>query len=113
MQRYPLLDQAVYDRMVADVGAETAKMLLESLKGEIKNSRDKLEAYLSDKDIALFENQAHALKSAARSFGAMQLGESCLSLEMAAKDKALGRMIDLMVEFRVTVSATLKEYEKV
>ena len=111
MPDHPILDQQVLNGLIADVGEETATMLLQSLTREIEGSRDKLETYLVDEDLALFENQAHALKSAARSFGAIRLGESCLSLELAAKEKALSKMTELMPEFRATVTETLKVFD--
>ena len=111
LQEHPVLDREVLKGLITDVGKDTADMLLQSLTREIEGSKDKLEAYLVDENIPLFENQAHALKSAARSFGAIRLGECCLSLELAAKEKALPKMTELMPEFRIIVSATLKAFQ--
>jgi len=84
----PLLDQDVLDRLKSDVGPESAAILLTSLKAEILNGQAKLAVYVSTGDMHMLETQSHALKSAARSFGAMQLGGICRQLELSAKEKA-------------------------
>ncbi len=109
-ENFPLLDQSVIDRLALDVGEKTARMLVESLIVEIESSGRKLETHLSDGDVKLVENQAHALKSAARSFGAMQLGESCLALEEAARASDMQKLGALMKEFKTISDATLQKY---
>lgn len=106
----PLLDTSVIDRLSLDVGADTTKMLLESLKNEIEQSGQKIMDHLSNKDCRLLEIQAHALKSAARSFGALQLGESCLALEEAARASDFQTLERLIKDFKNISAATLHEY---
>lgn len=106
----PLLDRRVLDRLALDVGLETTQMLLASLKTEIESSGRKLSEHFAERDTRLLENQAHALKSAARSFGALQLGESCLAIEEAARTADFSKLTSLMREFQQVSSATLIEY---
>jgi len=106
----PLIDRATLYRLTLDVGEENAIMLLGSLKAEILASQKKLEKYLALQEWALFENQAHALKSASRSFGAMQLGEACMVLEQAAKEARYAYLKTEVVKFNGIVTATLTEY---
>ena len=84
----PLVDKPVLDRLTADVGEESAAFLLTSLKKEIQKSGSELAAFAAGGDYQQLEVQAHALKSAARSFGALRLGEACQALEQAAKNKS-------------------------
>tara|TARA_R110002096_G_scaffold328994_3_gene522964 strand:+ start:749 stop:1096 length:348 start_codon:yes stop_codon:yes gene_type:complete len=109
-EKMPLLDRKALDRLVLDVGLETTQMLLASLKTEIESSGRKLSEYFAVRDRRLLENQAHALKSAARSFGALQLGESCLALEEAARSSDFSKLTSLMREFQQVSAATLIEY---
>ncbi len=85
VENFSVLDKSVLNRLIADVGKDTAVLLLQSLKKEIENATVSLDEYLQTRDMAQLENQAHALKSAVRSFGAMRLGACCLALEEAGK----------------------------
>lgn len=109
-EQKPLLDKTILDRLALDVGDETTQMLIDSLKTEIETSEHKLVEHLSKKDYRLMENQAHALKSAARSFGALQLGDSCLALEEAARAADFQTLDSLMQDFKTISAATLLEY---
>lgn len=83
---YPVFDESVFERMKSDVGEDIALMLLGSLKEEITKGARSLKQHFANQNYHLLENQAHALKSAVRSFGAMKLGEACLALELAGKE---------------------------
>jgi len=59
--------------------------LLDSLKNEISQGCAAMVDYLDSDNMALLENQAHALKSAARTFGAQRLAGVCVRLEENAR----------------------------
>lgn len=106
----PLLDQPVLDRLTADVGQESAEFLVSSLKQEIEKTGSALAQCASEGDLEQLEIQAHALKSAARSFGALRLGEACFALEEAARADRAGEIDGLMVRFRSVSAATLEAF---
>ncbi len=106
----PLLDKPVLDRLTADVGEESAAFLIGSLKNEISRTRDALEDLAAKGDLEQVEIQAHALKSAARSFGAMKLGETCYAIEQAAKASSQSKVNGLLVELRSISADTISAF---
>ncbi|WP_417462302.1 Hpt domain-containing protein [Kordiimonas sp.] len=107
----PLLDQPVLDRLTADVGQESAAFLVSSLKQEIAKTGTALARFASEGDLEQLEIQAHALKSAARSFGAMRLGEACLALEEAARAERAAEIDGLIRRFRSISRETLDAFD--
>ncbi|MBO6504226.1 MAG: Hpt domain-containing protein [Kordiimonadaceae bacterium] len=107
----PYKDDTVIERLKQDVGEEVLPMLEQAFKGEIETSADTLKRSLAASDLALFETTAHALKSAAASFGAMQLSDICRELEMSAKDNASeDRLTLLLKNFGAVVKQTNKAF---
>ncbi len=82
--QFPILDLEVIDQLAKDVGVETMSMLLASLTEEIQSTQQALTQFFEEGNMVQLGIRAHALKSAARSFGAMQLGEMCALLEKEA-----------------------------
>ncbi|MFC4348672.1 Hpt domain-containing protein [Kordiimonas lipolytica] len=108
----PLLDMPVLDRLAAEVGKESAAFLLDSLKQEIRNSGCELMQHASVGDLEQLEIQAHALKSAARSFGAMRLGEACQAIEYAAKADGSPEIEGLLSQFQIISEETLEAFNQ-
>ncbi|NVJ98803.1 MAG: Hpt domain-containing protein [Alphaproteobacteria bacterium] len=106
----PLVDKPVLDRLAAEVGKESAAFLLDSLKAEIKSTGSKLAVHANTGDLEMLEVQAHALKSAVRSFGAMRLGDACQALEFAAKAEALPDLDGLLNQFNEISEETLAAF---
>jgi len=107
-----ILDVAVLDVLKVDVGAESLPVLVNSLISEIRSGEARLVEYLNIDDAALLENQAHALKSATLSFGAVKLGDICLRLEDCAKGILNKREAEgLMDEFKKAASQTITAFE--
>ena len=106
----PLLDKPVLDRLTADVGEESAAFLIGSLKNEINRTGDALEVLTAKGDLEQVEIQAHALKSAARSFGAMQLGETCYEIEQAAKAACKAKVEGLLGELKAVSADTISAF---
>lgn len=106
----PLLDKPVLDRLTADVGEESAAFLIGSLKNEINRTGDALEVLAAKGELEQVEIQAHALKSAARSFGAMQLGETCYAIEQAAKASRKAEVDTLLIELRSISAKTISAF---
>ncbi len=83
------LDLAVFDsgmltRMVGDNPAIHASLLKKFLDNA-QLRKASLQAAWRDSDLATVGQEAHSLKSAARSVGAIQLGQMCEALEHAGK----------------------------
>ncbi|GHF12382.1 hypothetical protein GCM10017044_02910 [Kordiimonas sediminis] len=76
-----LRQSATVQQLISDVGEDAFLMLSEALIAEIQNAQQSLPRYLADKDWHMLEVDAHAMKSAARSFGAEALADACLDLE--------------------------------
>lgn len=106
----PILDKPVLDRLTADVGEESAAFLTSSLKNEITRTRDALEDLAAKGELEQVEIQAHALKSAARSFGAMRLGETCYAIEQAAKASQQIEVDGLLVELKSVSAETITAF---
>ena len=106
----PLLDQPILDRLTADVGEESAIFLINSLKQEIVRTGKALAEHASKGDLEQVEIQAHALKSAARSFGALRLGEACLAIEEAARASRTPEVSGLMKQFRSVSADTIAAF---
>lgn len=106
----PLVDKPVLDKLAAEVGAESAAYLLDSLKDEIISSGSKLTVHASSGDFDLLEVQAHALKSAVRSFGALRLGDACQAIEHAAKTESTPQLDGLLKDFQTISAETLEAF---
>ncbi|WP_262692860.1 Hpt domain-containing protein [Kordiimonas aestuarii] len=106
----PLLDQPTLDKLTADVGEESAAFLIGSLKQEIERTGSALAEHALKGELEQVEIQAHALKSAARSFGAMRLGETCLAIEEAARAARAPEMEGLISRFRLISAETIAAF---
>lgn len=100
----PILDATVLAKLKADVGDDAAVFLIDSLIKEIRSAQTTLTEYVRTNDMHLLENQAHALKSATRSFGALRLGAICAALEEGAKTGAAETLIKGLLADFVSVS---------
>ncbi|TNE67081.1 MAG: Hpt domain-containing protein [Alphaproteobacteria bacterium] len=109
----PLVDRPVLNRLTADVGKESAAFLLSSLRREIESSGAALREHLDAGELDQLEIKAHALKSAARSFGAMRLGEICLALEDAARtEREVPEIERLLAKFYAVSTETLLAFDE-
>ncbi|MFC3052271.1 Hpt domain-containing protein [Kordiimonas pumila] len=112
-KKIAVVDTTAIERLRIDIGQEATERLLESLRLEILNSHIKIQAYRAEGNMRLLENQGHALKSAARSFGALYLGEVCRQLELAARSEASEETLHLLMQSLDTcIAETLKAYSE-
>ncbi|PCI63445.1 MAG: hypothetical protein COB37_04935 [Kordiimonadales bacterium] len=110
---FALLDDEIVQGMEREVGSDMLPILLQSLRNEIVSADKAMTAYLAEDEIALLRNQAHALKSAARSFGMLQLGEACFDIESAATGEVLLETIEtLLVAFREVANSSLEKLDR-
>lgn len=109
----PLVDKPVLDKLAMEVGEESAAYLLDSLKNEIRQSGCELSQHATSGNLEQLEVQAHALKSAVRSFGALRLGEACQEIEAAAKAERAPDMDGLIAKFQAVSEETLEAFNQV
>lgn len=107
-----ILDQKILDDLIVHIGEDSVVFLIGKMKDEIRSSEDQLQAFADAGDMRGLENTAHGLKSAARSFGAMQLGELCSKLETSAKSAApIEEIEQLLLQFKDIAKATIRSYD--
>ena len=103
-----MINLDIVAEMRRDVGVEAYGILVAALREEIENGQSTLRRHYDDGNWRRLEVDAHALKSACRSFGADQLANSCMAIEKAAErivtgssdkipDKALLDILDFMI----------------
>lgn len=80
-----MIDEEEIDRLIADVGLEDFKMLLDVFLNEYSSKLESLSHNLDTTNHERLELDSHTLKSLARTFGAVELGDSCAKLELAAE----------------------------
>lgn len=80
-----MIDEDEIDRLIADVGLDDFMMLLDAFLQEYSSKIESLTHNLDAANHELLELDSHTLKSLARTFGAVELGDSCSKLELAAK----------------------------
>ncbi|MDH4283788.1 MAG: ATP-binding protein [Gallionellaceae bacterium] len=83
-EKLPVWDAGMLGRMIGDNQA-LQKRLIEKFLSNAQAQSEAIQAAAAAGDIETAGKVAHALKSAARTIGAMQLGELCQELETAAK----------------------------
>ena len=112
MEVFALLDGEVVRELEGDVGSDMLPILLQSLRNEIVSADKAMTAYLVEGEIRLLRNQAHALKSAARSFGMLRLGEACFDIETATTGELDLETVDtLLAAFRIVANSSLEKLD--
>lgn len=109
MNDLPLCNMSTLKSLEQEVGAGVLSTLITSLCDEIETSRENFTVYIKNTARQSLEVEAHALKSAALSFGAERLSQTCRSIEFATKDQKDFKYIsDLVIEFENEAKALLK-----
>jgi len=114
MEDLALCNMKTLRALEAEVGAAVLPVLVSSLCEEIQTSRENFKTYFSKEAWQSLEVEAHALKSAALSFGAERLSQACRELEFTAKSQIQsGTKHDdirkLISSFETHASALLEE----
>lgn len=81
----PILDPDPFERLKAEVGEETARLLKATFRAEVEDALEGLFAHRAAGNWKLLDVEAHALKSSARTFGAMALGAAAERVEQEAE----------------------------
>lgn len=80
----PILDEALLSELEEDVGMSNLYEILLEMVNALHGLADQLREAEIKLDMAALRDQAHAVKSAAATCGAMRLAQACDRLEFAA-----------------------------
>ncbi|WP_231886662.1 EAL domain-containing protein [Methylomonas methanica] len=97
-----LLDQASLDALRSIVDAKGVSLLEKSIKLYLQTAADQAEQIrqaVTDQQADALRKAAHSLKSASANLGTKQLAASCLALENAGREQALGTTPGLLEDF--------------
>lgn len=103
----PLFDPEVIKQMVGDSVAIHSK-LMQKFISSAQQHQTAVQQAGTQADLTELAGHAHSLKSAARSVGAMQLGELCYELELAGKQQDAKSIPALLARFAPLLEATLQ-----
>jgi len=103
---FPILDPDPFERLKAEVGDETARVLMASFKAEVEDALEALFAHHAAANWKLLDVESHALKSTSRTFGALALGEAAEKVEKQAEAGAASD--EAMAALREAIVATLE-----
>lgn len=109
-ETHPIKQLSVLDQLVTDVGHDTLPILLSAFSREIGVSAQTIGQSFEAGDMALLETTAHALKSAASSFGALRLSEICREIEFAARDQQTQHLSALLDRLPYVIEQTRDAY---
>ncbi|MEY4719492.1 MAG: hypothetical protein RL563_2110, partial [Pseudomonadota bacterium] len=93
----PIWDDQALTRLVGD-DPETLKRFVNLFSGKLEAAEHDIQDWRQSGDTQTMAKGAHALKSAARSVGAMRLGQACQSLENAGKTNDLNACLEIIAE---------------
>lgn len=81
----PVLDEGILARLEEDVGLNALHDICESFIHDVYDRAERLRQAQALNDVAALRELAHSVKSAAATFGALRLAESCHRLEGACR----------------------------
>lgn len=102
-----LIDRAILDQMIEDVGSENAEPLIEAFIEELTNQVRVLGEAADQADLAAMERAAHSMKGSAATFGAARLTGVVASIEQAARSGQGDLATAAMGEFRWLAQASM------
>ena len=88
------------------IDVDTYNELLEDYYSELLNNLEKLSEYKQNSDMTNYAILVHAMKSNARSFGFMKLGDICYNHEMASKGNDIDYVNNNFNELKSVVNET-------
>lgn len=91
---------------------EFQRELMESYFSDIESRIGKLDNYITIKDIQHAINEAHTIKGASLSIGALKVGELALAVEISTKNNELARAWEKLGELKKAFEATKEVLKK-
>jgi HPt (histidine-containing phosphotransfer) domain-containing protein len=106
------IDQATFEKLKHDAGADFVGELIAAYCEETPQLMAKLQHALMARDADAFRQAAHSIKSTSNTFGAMSLGEMAKELEMLGRAGDLANaqgIVDRLAAEYARVQQTLKD----
>jgi PAS domain S-box-containing protein len=91
---------------------EFQRELLESYFTDVEERIQKLENFITLKDIQHTINEAHTIKGASLSIGALKVGEHALAVEISGKNNDIARASDKLIDLKKAFEATRDALKK-
>jgi HPt (histidine-containing phosphotransfer) domain-containing protein len=89
-------DRPVFDRLIDDIGRDTAFQALALLLAETGPQLRRMDEMLAEEDRTRLKREAHSLKSAAATLGFLSLSVAAKEVEIAAEGVAAGELRALL-----------------
>jgi HPt (histidine-containing phosphotransfer) domain-containing protein len=107
-----LMDEAILARLAAETSDAMLERMIGMFVSEAQRRMDVINANLASMDCHGVEDQAHALKSNAATFGAAQLSALAREIESACKRMDRELVVQLMPQINDIVRDTLAAYRQ-
>jgi HPt (histidine-containing phosphotransfer) domain-containing protein len=91
---------------------EFQRELMESYFSDIDSRIGKLDNYITVKDVQHAINEAHTIKGASLSIGALKVGELALAVEISGKNNDMARSREKLDEMKKAFNATKEALKK-
>ena len=101
-----MIERAVFDQFVTDVGVETARDLIAMFIDEGQRYLVLVHDTMISGDLTELERTAHSLKSMCQTYGAEKMGEAARLLEMAVRDRRRAEFQGLLEELKALAEPT-------
>ena len=108
----PTIDQATFEKLSNDVGADFVGELIATYCEETPQLIAKLRSALGANDVDTFRRAAHSIKSTSATFGALPLSETARELEMMGRAGDLAgaqEKVDRLVDESYRVQQALND----
>lgn len=102
-----LIDRAILEQMIEDVGTENAAPLIDAFIEELAGQARVLEEAANQGDLAAMARAAHRMKGSTATFGAARLTGVVASIEQAARGGQGDVATAVMGEFRWLAQASM------
>lgn len=109
-----VIDDAIFSRLIADVGEDMLVTLVEVFKEETGERLDELVTLTNDFDNQKVAENCHSLKSSAAIYGALSVQKSAEELEVLAKaretEKVKKKLPVLIMNLKNAIAAIHQKY---
>ncbi len=108
----PLIDEIALAQLRADIGPEALNYSIDKFIEETTSRLQRTKQAYSEQDIKKLQLESHAIKSSALTFGAMQLHEKALAIEMACHQQVLSQAGEHLADIATLSDVTIEALER-
>jgi len=91
-----LLNKSILNKLKGDVGNDAFGMILNAFLDELDRRCEEFPALIKSGDLKTLEIESHALKSAAKSFGADVVSALCLEIETKSREADTNGLMEIV-----------------